>query len=239
MTASYKPAVTTERAARAHPPAQQAAAPHAEHPLVRLQRRAGNAAVARLLESGVVAREAAPEEEELAQASHDHDLQRQEMPGEEEEEELAQADHDDQVPAGSVGLEGGPLPDTAAREVDSLRGTGSGVNDGIRTSMESALGVDLSGVRVHQDAKSDSLARSMTARAFTTGSDVFLRGDVSASDPHLMAHELTHVAQQAGGPAAVQGQRMTVGAADDPLEREADRVADAVTSGSTPEKQEA
>jgi hypothetical protein len=101
----------------------------------------------------------------------------------------------------------------------------------VRAAAEPALGLDLSPVRVHQDSASDSLARSMTAKAFTSGSDIFLREDVNARDSRLMAHELTHVAQQASGAATLGGQRMTVGPADDPLEHEADRVAEAVTSG--------
>jgi hypothetical protein len=156
-----------------------------------------------------------------------------------EDEEL-QAAHDRQSAGGTVGLEGGPLPEETARQVESMRGNGSGVDDNIRSTMESSLNLDLGNVRVHQDAASDALARSMTARAFTTGTDIFLRNDASATDQHLMAHEITHVAQQASAEApSLQGNRMTVGAADDPLEREADSVADAIVSGAAKAPDEA
>ncbi|HEX6031925.1 MAG TPA: DUF4157 domain-containing protein, partial [Tepidiformaceae bacterium] len=160
---------------------------------------------------------------------HDPAIQREG----DEEDDLVMGAHDSAAGEGAVGLEGGALPDDMAARIDGMRGIGSSLNDRVRLAAEPALGVDLSGVRVHQDAASDSLARGMTAKAFTSGMDIFLRSDASASDSHLMSHELTHVAQQAAGGIAAAGQRMTVGAADDPLEHDADEVADAVTSGAT------
>jgi hypothetical protein len=168
------------------------------------------------------------EDDELAQASHDRSLQR--LPA--EDEEMVMGDHDEGAREGVVGLDGGALGGSAAGMIDSMRGAGSRLSEGVRASAEPALGVDLAGVRVHQDGASDSLARGMTARAFTTGSDIFLRSDANPNDSRLMAHELTHVVQQSEGVAgAAGGQRMTVGAADDPLEAEADHVADAITNG--------
>jgi hypothetical protein len=199
------------------------------HPLLRLQRTAGNAAVARLLDRSTIAREAMPEEEEELQAKHD--VQREGMP---EEEEL-QMKRDGAFAEGAVGLEGGKLPEEAANEIESLRGGGSALSDSIRGSVEPALGLSLEKVRVHQDSKSDALARSMTAKAFTTGTDVFLREDQSPSDEHLMAHELAHVAQQSEAGGAGVGRQMSVGAANDPSELEADRIADAVVRGSQAE----
>lgn len=198
------------------------------HQLLRLQRLAGNGAVARLVDRSTVAREGMPEEEEL-QAKHDasRDVNRE---GDPEEEELMMK-RDSGLQEGAVGLEGGALPGAAADEIEAARGSGSGLSDSIRGAVEPALGMSLENVRVHQDSKSDALARNMTAKAFTTGSDVFLRSDQSTSDQHLMAHELAHVAQQADSGSEGIGGRMTVGAANDPAETEADKVADAVVHG--------
>jgi hypothetical protein len=94
--------------------------------------------------------------------------------------------------------------------------------------MEAGFGTSFEDVRVHQDAQSDVLTRRLTAHAFTTGSDIFLRSDASPSDSHLIAHELTHVVQQrsmSGG-----GGGMNVGAAGDSHESEADATASAVLS---------
>jgi hypothetical protein len=188
---------------------------HAAHPLVALQARAGNQAISRMVQR-------AAEEEEL-QAKHDPALQR----AAEEEEEL-QAKHD---PTPRVGLDGGPVGPDISAHINSRRGGGSTLDSGFRERMESAFGTDFSGVRVHQDSQSDVLNRQLTAKAFTTGNDIFLRSDASTSDGHLMAHELTHVVQQrsaAGG----GGGGLTAGPANDPQEHEADQAAEAALSGS-------
>jgi hypothetical protein len=177
---------------------------------LRLQSQVGNAHIARLL-----AQRAGEEEEEL-QATHDL-TQRAEA-----EEEEVQAKHE------TVGVEGGPVgPDTAGR-IESMRGGGSSLDTGTRTSMESAFGTNFSDVRVHADGESDALNRRLTARAFTTGSDIFLRRDASPSDTRLLAHELTHVVQQRSMSGGAGGMR--VGAAGDNHERHADAVADALTA---------
>jgi Domain of unknown function (DUF4157) len=141
-----------------------------------------------------------------------------------EEEEQVQGKHE------VVGVEGGPVgPDTASR-IDSMRGSGAPLDDQTRTSMEGTLGASFGDVRVHAGNDADTLNRRLTARAFTTGSDIFLRGDASTADTHLMAHELTHVVQQRS---MSGGGGMTVGAAGDAHETFADAVADTV-SASTP-----
>src|SRR6185312_6838547 len=150
-----------------------------------------------------LAQRAGDEEEEL-QMKHDPALAQREGA---EEDEL-QMKHDPQI-----GLEGGPVGDDTASRIESKRGSGSTLNDGVRAKMEGATGEGFGDVRVHRDAESDALNRSMTAKAFTTGSDIFLRQDQSPGDERLLAHELTHVVQQrsmSGG-----GGGMNVGAADD------------------------
>jgi hypothetical protein len=104
--------------------------------------------------------------------------------------------------------------------------------------MEGAFGVDFSGVRVHQDTQADNLAESISARAFTTGSDIFLRRDEHDSNTTLMAHELAHVVQQSSGVQAASESGMSVGAANDPLELEADRAAELVSAGAGPARLE-
>jgi hypothetical protein len=233
MTAPSSSSAAFEREHRQRKSAEQQEPAYAPaHPLLRLQHQAGNAAVARLLQrmsdAAIQRNGDEMEDEDLAQASHDSTLRR------EVEEEMVMGDHDEGTNEGVVGLEGGPLGGGAAGLIDSMRGAGSGLGENVRAAAEPALGADLAGVRVHQDSASDRLARGMTARAFTTGSDIFLRSDANPNDSRLMSHELTHVVQQSEGAAgAAGGQRMTVGAADDPLEAEADHVADAITSGAS------
>jgi|GEM_PF-4725262 len=97
-------------------------------------------------------------------------------------------------------------PGIAAPSVENAigqaRGSGQALPQGVRSRMESAFGADLSGVRVHTDARADNLNRSLQARAFTTGRDLFFkRGEYnpdSRAGQELLAHELTHVMQQRG-----------------------------------------
>ena len=88
----------------------------------------------------------------------------------------------------------------------AARGQGQSLPDGVRNFFEARLNADLSSVRVHTGAAPESAARSLRARAFTVGSDIFFgaghyRPD-SARGRRLMAHELTHVIQQSS-PTAV------------------------------------
>ncbi len=69
---------------------------------------------------------------------------------------------------------------------------------------------DFRNVRVHADSTADRAARAIDADAFTIGSNIAFRAgryDPSSSrGKTLLAHELTHVVQQAGGSRQVQRQ---------------------------------
>ncbi len=66
------------------------------------------------------------------------------------------------------------------------------------------MGHDFSDVRVHTGDAADASARSVSAHAYTVGSNiVFQRGTYdpgSSQGQTLLAHELTHVVQQRSGP---------------------------------------
>jgi hypothetical protein len=130
--------------------------------------------------------------------------------------------------AGAVEGSGGDM-DAIERSIDQARGGGQGMDHGTRTRMESAFGADFSGVRIHTDARADGLSQSLSARAFTTGRDVFFRqGEYSpgsSSGRELLAHELTHVVQQNGD--GIQ-RKMTISEPGDAHEIEADQMARAV-----------
>ncbi len=112
--------------------------------------------------------------------------------------------------------------------IEQARGGGRSLDSGIQRQMESAFGTNFSGVRVHTDSTADALNQSLSARAFTTGQDIFFRqGEYnpgSSSGKELLAHELTHVVQQTG---TVRG-KMAIGQPGDAYEQEADQVAKAV-----------
>lgn len=103
-----------------------------------------------------------------------------------------------------VGLAGGALSAQLQSAIASARGGGSELPDGIRRNMESALGADLSAVRVHTGPHVEDAAARISARAFTIGSDVFLPGGLpdtaSPAGTHLLAHELAHALATASAP---------------------------------------
>lgn len=75
--------------------------------------------------------------------------------------------------------------------------------------MEGAFGRDFAAVRVHDDAAANQSARRLAARAYTVGGHVyFADGEYqpgTTEGDRLLAHELTHVVQQArAGPSAPQ-----------------------------------
>ncbi|MBC6480841.1 MAG: DUF4157 domain-containing protein [Hormoscilla sp. GM7CHS1pb] len=101
-------------------------------------------------------------------------------------------------------LEGGEaVTPELETSIEQARGSGMPIAESIRKPMEQSFGADFSGVRVHNNPKSNQLNQSMPARAFTTGKDIFFRqGEYnpgSLGGQELIAHELTHVVQQTGG----------------------------------------
>ncbi|MDZ8140309.1 MAG: DUF4157 domain-containing protein [Nostoc sp. DedQUE04] len=143
-------------------------------------------------------REALPEDEEELQMKplDNRTLQREALPEDEEELQMKPMVQ----PQGEASM--AAAPDLEA-SINQARGGGVAMADNIRKPMEMAFGADFSGVKVHTDGQSDQLNRSIQARAFTTGQDVFFRSGEynpgSRSGQELLAHELTHVVQQSGG----------------------------------------
>lgn len=103
-------------------------------------------------------------------------------------------------------------PDVASA-ISSAKGTGKPLEPGLQQKMGQALGADFSKVHVHTDARSDQLNRSIQAKAFTTGQDVFFRRGAynpnSKSGQELIAHELTHVMQQGNQSTTLQRMKFT------------------------------
>jgi Domain of unknown function (DUF4157) len=74
----------------------------------------------------------------------------------------------------------------------------------VRRPMEGHFGADLSGVRIHNDVHASEASRSLNAHAMTLGSDIYFARGAYAPETQggrrLLAHELTHVAQEQDGP---------------------------------------
>jgi Domain of unknown function (DUF4157) len=84
--------------------------------------------------------------------------------------------------------------------IQAAQGRGRPLASNLRGPMERAFGENFGSVRVHADAYSDRLNRSIRAQAFTVGQDIFFRHNEyqpqSRGGQVLLAHELSHVVQQ-------------------------------------------
>src|SRR5438552_4372157 len=118
-----------------------------------------------------------------------------------------------------------------------LRSPGQPLDPATLAFMEPRFGHDFSSVRVHTDAKAMESARAVNALAYTVGRNVVFSAEAyspySRTGQQLIAHELTHVIQQANG--AVSGRPiacgMSVSDPGDAYERQADVVASGLFSG--------
>ncbi len=120
------------------------------------------------------------------------------------------------------------------RQIHEQRGAGQPLDAGVKRQMEGSIGADFSNVRIHTSAHSDRLNHALSARAFTTGNDIFFREGAyqpgSFVGRELIAHELTHVVQQNGSQLnrSQISRAMTVSQPGDPHEMEAEHTAHAV-----------
>ncbi len=96
-----------------------------------------------------------------------------------------------------------PSSEHAEEYIGSLNGKGDSINESDKTTYESAFDSDFSNVKVHTDSRANESAKSLNARAYTTGNNiVFAAGEFDPSSERgkkLLAHELTHVVQQNDG----------------------------------------
>jgi hypothetical protein len=123
-------------------------------------------------------------------------------------------------------LPGGVVHPDVEAAIAAARGSGLPADRAVSEDVGAELGDSLSDVRIHRDSGAAALARSVSARAFTVGSDIFFGpGEyepTTRSGRELLAHELVHVVQQRGAPPSGP---LTVSQPGDALEREADDVA--------------
>ena len=122
-------------------------------------------------------------------------LIRRQSEEEEEEEEPIQAKSNSSSTA--------EVSSSVESSINSLKGRGQPLSESTRKYFEPLFGSDFSQVRVHTNSQAGNIAKSINAKAFTTGQDVvFNSGQYSpetSGGKHLLAHELTHVMQQSSG----------------------------------------
>jgi len=114
---------------------------------------------------------------------------------------------------------------------DVLNSPGQPLDAGARNFMEPRFDYDFSRVRIHAGPLAAASARAVGAQAYAVGHDVvFAEGKYAPSTTEgrkLLAHELSHVVQQADA-APAPGSGLTIGSESDSSEREADQKAEHV-----------
>jgi hypothetical protein len=138
----------------------------------------------------------------------------------------------------SAAADPGASPADVAGRIDRRLGGGESLAPDLRQRFgEGGGGGPPAGVRVHRDAEAADLARSVGARAFTVGADIFFgRGEYrpdTRSGARLLAHELVHTTQTTAAPA---GAGLAVSDPADAHELAAERTAARwVSGGPTPQ----
>jgi hypothetical protein len=93
-------------------------------------------------------------------------------------------------------------------KLQSTKGSGQELEDETRGEMESKMGADLSGVKIHTDNNAHEMAEGINAKAFTHGQDIYFKqgnyNTNSGEGKQLLAHELTHTVQQRGSEEKIQ-----------------------------------
>jgi ribosomal protein S27E len=136
------------------------------------------------------------EEEEMVQTK----IQKQE---EEEEEPIqmkcAQCENEEVIQA-SARSEVQDVSSKISSQLFSSKGSGSPLPKQTNKHMSNALGTDFSEVKIHTSNNAIQMNKSLNAKAFTHGSDIYFnQGEYNpsgADGKRLLAHELTHVVQQ-------------------------------------------
>lgn len=98
------------------------------------------------------------------------------------------------------------VPATWGRPPDA----GEPLNSHVRARVETVLGSDLEGVRIHGSMAARAMAADLNAKAYTHGEHIWLGPGQRGDDLSLMAHELTHVIQQRN-PSMVPSVQRTLG----------------------------
>lgn len=85
-------------------------------------------------------------------------------------------------------------------QLQNTKGGGQQLDNSTRAEMESKMGADFSGVKIHSDTQANQMSEGIHAQAFTHGNDIYFNsGKYNPESPQgkeLLAHELVHTQQQ-------------------------------------------
>jgi hypothetical protein len=84
-------------------------------------------------------------------------------------------------------------------KLEGSKGGGQSLDDSTKGEMESKMGADFSGVKIHTGNEAHKMSESINAKAFTHGQDIYFNQNHSPANKELLAHELVHTVQQSEG----------------------------------------
>jgi hypothetical protein len=105
-------------------------------------------------------------------------------------------------------------------------GPGEKMPPSIASVISKSLGIDVTPVKVHTDARAAQTTQMLGARALTVGPHIFLGKGERATDLPLMAHEAAHAVQQRAAPRV----QLWTQSSSDRFEHEANRASAAVVA---------
>ncbi len=126
------------------------------------------------------------------------------MPEQTVQRKCAKCDKEEEmIQTKSKGNSGSVASSALMNQIQKTRGGGQVMDTNTRSFMEPRFGMDFSGVRIHADNQAAGMSQGINAKAFTVGNDIYFNEGKydpnSTSGKHLLAHELTHTAQQGRG----------------------------------------
>ena len=147
-------------------------------------------------------------------------------------------------PRSGIGFDFGSIailpPEASADATGSgaQRSGGMPLEPSVQQKMETGFGHNFSDVRIFADDAAARQAQTLSASAFTVGTDIFFNAQTyepaRPEGQRLLAHELTHVVQRGRfGPAGGTQDTKVVSTPADPAEHEARAAADRVVAGGT------
>ncbi|GEM_PF-6517978 len=147
-----------------------------------------------------------PEEEDkkLQMKPEDEDKKLQMKPKEDESVSMKPEEEEKgkiQMSAGSSSNNQVPqVSSSLASQLQSTKGQGSLLSEGVSQEMGQKIVGDFSNVRVHTDDNAVQMNKEFGSKAFTHGNDIYFNSGKynpeSTSGKHLLSHELTHTVQQ-------------------------------------------
>jgi peptidoglycan hydrolase-like protein with peptidoglycan-binding domain len=164
---------------------QQGGAPERARMVGSMQQNVGNSRVGRMMGGGVQRKA----EDKSPRVSSPEDREEKEA---DQMSEKVMRMGDDAASGASSASQTEPGPGAGG-------GGGQALSKADRDFMEPRFGRSFENVRLHTDSEAQRQATGVGAKAFTSGSDISFGPGSGPDDKKLLAHELTHVAQQDAG----------------------------------------